>query len=311
MTFPNIEPTDVDPEGASTPLSAPACVLAIGANDPSGAAGLAADVLTIASVGAHPLPVVTGAWIRDTAGIRDFFGLPEEAVAEQARAALEDVSVRVIKIGFAGRPETLAVLAELTTEYGEIPVVACLPDLTWWSDDAIDAYLDALRELLLPEVTVLVGNVGNLTRWLLPDWSGERGPTPRELAIAAAEFGTPYVVVTGIHQGHETIENVLVNAQSVLASERFERIEAVFSGASDTLASALAALLATGCDLTEAFRDALQYLDGALDAGFRPGMGGAVPDRLFWAQPDEAENAEEAPEGSIDLLNQPFNDTRH
>lgn len=217
----------------------------------------------------------------------------------------------MIKIGFAGRPETLAVLAELTTEYGEIPVVACLPDLTWWSDDAIDAYLDALRELLLPEVTVLVGNVGNLTRWLLPEWSGERGPTPRELAIAAAEFGTPYVVVTGIHQGHETIENVLVNAQSVLASERFERIEAVFSGASDTLASALAALLATGCDLTEAFRDALQYLDGALDAGFRPGMGGAVPNRLFWAQPDEAENAEEAPEGSIDLLNQPFNDTRH
>ncbi|MFX8581958.1 hypothetical protein ABTM27_21105, partial [Acinetobacter baumannii] len=55
----------------------------------------------------------------------------------------------------------------------------------------------------------------------------------------------------------------------------------------DTLSAALAALVATGIDLGEATSEALSYLDRCLDAGFRPGMGHVIPDRLFWAQPEE------------------------
>ena len=80
----------------------PACVLCFNASDPSGAGGLASDVTAIASVGAHALSVVTGAYARDTAEIFDHFTFDEEAVAEQARVILEDVPVQVIKVGFIG-----------------------------------------------------------------------------------------------------------------------------------------------------------------------------------------------------------------
>src|SRR6476646_11688372 len=68
----------------------PACVMVFNASDPSGAGGLAADVTAIASVGAHALPVVTGAYARDTAEVMDHFSFDEEAIAEQARTILED-----------------------------------------------------------------------------------------------------------------------------------------------------------------------------------------------------------------------------
>ena len=89
----------------------PPCVLVFNANDPSGAGGLAADAVAMASVGAHMLPVVTGAYARDTAEIFDFFAFDEEAVSEQARSILEDVEVQLIKIGFVGSPENLSNVA--------------------------------------------------------------------------------------------------------------------------------------------------------------------------------------------------------
>ena len=86
----------------------PASILVFNASDPSGAGGVTADALTIASVGSHPLPIVTGVYIRDTAEIFDHVALDEDTVAEQARAVLEDLSVQVIKVGFCGSPETLS-----------------------------------------------------------------------------------------------------------------------------------------------------------------------------------------------------------
>ena len=113
------------------PTMRPACVLVFNANDPSGAAGLSADVNAIASVGAHALPIVTGAYARDTAEIFDHFSLDEEAVAEQARAVLEDVPVQVIKVGFAGSPENLSAVAGIAADYADIPLIAYMPDLSW------------------------------------------------------------------------------------------------------------------------------------------------------------------------------------
>jgi hydroxymethylpyrimidine/phosphomethylpyrimidine kinase len=134
-----------------------------------------------------------------------------------------------------------------------------------------------------------------LWRWLLPDWSTERSPGARDIARAAQEYGVPYTLVTGMPLPDQFIDNVLASAQTVLASEKFERFEAVFSGAGDTLSAALAALLASGTDLTESFTEGLSYLDRCLEGGFRPGMGNIVPDRLFWAQPeDDAETGDAA-----------------
>ncbi len=78
-----------------------------------------------------------------------------------------------------------------------------------------------------------------------------------------------------------------------MVSERFERFDAVFSGAGDTLSITLAAVLAAGTDFQLATREALNYLDQSLNSGFRPGMGHIVPDRMFWAEEDEGAEGED------------------
>jgi hydroxymethylpyrimidine/phosphomethylpyrimidine kinase len=303
-----VAPADSDADADASP----ACVIVFNANDPSGAGGIAADVTAIASVGAHALAVVTGAYARDTAEIFDHFAFDEETVAEQARAILEDVPVQVIKVGFVGSPENLSTIAEIAADYADVPLVAYMPNLSWWDEGQIDLYLDAFRELLLPQTTVLVGNHSTLWRWLLPEWSSDRSPTARDIAKAAAEMGVPYTLVTGIPLPDQFLDNVLATPQAVVGSEKFERFEAVFSGAGDTLSAALAALVASGSDLAAAATEALGYLDRCLDGGFRPGMGNVIPDRLFWAQPEgEAEPLSEEEAQALQVFDMPAHDTKH
>jgi hydroxymethylpyrimidine/phosphomethylpyrimidine kinase len=289
-----------------------ACVLCFNANDACGAAGTAADMLAVACVGAHAMPVTTGVYARDTTEIQDYFSLGEEAVEAQARAVLEDVSVQTIKVGFLGSPETVSVVASIAADYEEVPVIAYMPSLSWWSDSEIDSYLDAFTELMLPQTTVLVGNHSTLWRWLLPDWSSERSPSARDIAKAASEHGVPYTLVTGIPLPDQYIDNVLATPETVLGGEKFERFEATFIGAGDTLSAALAALLASGDDLVAATQEALVFLDRSLDAGFRPGMGHVIPDRLFWAQPDDEDIplTDEETRAQI-TLDMPTSDTKH
>lgn len=273
--------------------ASPACVMTFNANDPSGAGGLTADITAITSAGAHPLSVVTGTYLRDTAEIFDHISFDDDAVTEQARAALEDMPVSAIKVGFVGSPENISTIAEIASDYSDVPLVAYMPSLSWWDETEIDSYLDAFRELMLPQVTLLIGNHSTLWRWLLPDWSTERNPSARDIAKAAAGLGVPYTLVTGIPLPDQFIDNVLATPQAVLYSEKFERFEAVFEGAGETLSAALCALLANGHDLQAATAEALTYLDHSLDAGFHPGMGHIVPDRLFWAQAEDDEASDD------------------
>ena len=293
------------------------CVLTFNANDPSGAGGLTADTASIASVGAHALAIVTGTYIRDTTEIVDFFAFDDEAVSDQARTVLEDMPVQAIKVGFAGSPENLSAIAEIASDYSELPLIAYMPNLSWWSDDLIDQYLDAFQELLLPQTSVLVGNHGTLRRWLLPDWDSDRPPTPREIAIAASKHGVPYALITGVPTDHQHFDNVLTSPQATLGNGLFERHDVTFSGAGDTLTAALAALIACDNDLGDATREALVYLDGCLLAGYRPGMGHLLPDRMCWAQPDDEDDEEgddsaENPDASdVDAFQIPPHDTTH
>lgn len=288
LPIPEISPPDVE--------DAPVCVMTFNASDPSGAGGLTADIMAISSAGGHALSIVTGAYVRDTAEIFDHISFDEEAVSEQARTALEDMPVSAIKVGFVGNPENISAVAEIAADYAEVPLIAYMPSLAWWDEDKIDNYLDAFRELLLPQTTILVGNHSTLWRWLLPDWPGDRNPSAKDIAKAAAELGVPYTLVTGIPLPEQFIDNALATPQAILFSEKFERFEAVFTGAGDTLSAALAALLANGHDLVAATAEALTYLDQSLSAGFNPGMGQTVPDRMFWAQTDDSADDETSDE---------------
>ena len=286
------------------------CVLCFNAVDPVGAGGLSGDALVIASVGAHALPVATGVYLRDTRETDGHVPIDDGAVAEQARMVAEDIPLQTIKVGFVGSAEALAAIAAFASDYPSVPVIAYMPDLSWWTEDEIDSYLDAFRELLLPQTAVLVGNNTTLRHWLLPESTTDRHARATELARAASQLGVSYVLVTGMPTAGDQVANVLASPEGELLSQNFERIDAAFLGAGDLLSAALAALLATGSELSEAAAEALQYLDQALDHGFRPGMGRAVADRLFWAETDDSQTETDDDPPSIDIP-YPFNETKH
>ena len=309
---PSDSPADPADDGEEQPP--PACVMSFNATDPSGAGGTAGDVSTIAAMGAHALPVVTAVLLRDPAEIFEHSALDGDLVVEQARSVLEDVTIAAWKVGFLGSSENVASVAEVLSDYPDVPLVAYLPNLSWVEEDEQQAYLDAFRELILPQTMVLVGNHQTLTDFLLPDWSAERPPSARELAVAAADRGTRFVLVTSMPvagtsgpSGTQFVDNVLASAQGAVTGEKFERFEAAFVGAGDTLSAALAALLASGADLHAAVGEALTFLDQALDAGFRPGMGNVIPDRFFWALPSGDEEDETPEEIADDAAAAPKN----
>lgn len=267
----------------------PACVMSFNASEASGASGLAGDVATVAAMGAHCLPVVTAIVLRDTAEIFEQHPLDADTIAEQARHILEDVPITAWKVGFLGSAEGVSAVAEVLSDYPDVPLVSYLPSVAWLDEEQQQSYLDSFRELILPQTHVLVGNHKTLTDFLLPDWDADRPASPRELAVAAAQHGTAYVLVTGISLPNQFVDNVLATAQGPITGEKFERFEVSFVGAGDTLSASLAALLSVGAEIHTAVGEALSFLDQALDAGFRPGMGNVLPDRFFWATPPEDE----------------------
>ncbi|UUX95709.1 hydroxymethylpyrimidine/phosphomethylpyrimidine kinase [Aquabacterium sp. J223] len=294
MSSDSVAPDSPDAQQEPAP---PACVMSFNASDASGAGGLAGDISTIAAMGAHALPVVSTIVMRDTAEVFDQHALDPEAVVEQARTVLEDITISAWKVGFLGSAETVGAVAEVLSDYPDVPLVTYLPGIAWMDEDEAQSYHDALRELVLPATEVLVGSHQTLTDFLLPDWDSERPASPRELAVAAAEHGTRFVLVTGVllaaaKGGEAYIDNVLASAKGAIAGEKFERFETSFVGAGDTLSAALASLLAAGSELQAAVGEALTFLDQSLDSGFRPGMGNVVPDRFFWALPPADEDGE-------------------
>jgi len=303
-----------DPNDASQEGVGPACVMTFNATDPSGAGGLAGDIATIAAMGAHALPVVTAIVLRDTAEVFDHSVIDADVVVEQARSILEDVTISAWKVGFLGSAEGVSAVAEVLSDYPDVPLVAYMPNLSWVEEDDQQAYLDAYRELVLPQAEVLVGSHQTLTDFLLPEWNNDRPASPRELAVAAAEHGTRFVLVSSVPLPDQFLDNVLASPQGAITGEKFERFEVSFVGAGDTLSASLAALLASGAELHAAVGEALAFLDQSLDAGFRPGMGNVIPDRFFWALPpgeeEEGEGGPAAESAASDDDNLP-KDPRH
>lgn len=264
----------------------PPSVLCFATTDPTGGGGLQADVLTIASMGCHPLAVVCAVAVRDTRGVEDVVALDPDTVADQARAVLEDVPVRAFKLGMGGSVENLAAIAEVLSDYPEVPLIVEASVFQRGQDDSeAEAYVEALLELAVPQATVLVAGRHDIAR--LDDCRGvddRSGGTGDEQVSRLLGLGVDYVLVTGAAEPGAKVVNVLFGAQGRVRTDTWERLPGRFLGARATLSSALAAALAHGMDVREAVREAQEFTCQALTGAYRPGMGLAVPDRLFWAR---------------------------
>jgi hydroxymethylpyrimidine/phosphomethylpyrimidine kinase len=221
----------------------PPIVLVFAASDPSGGAGLQADIMTLSSMGCHPLSVVTAVTIQDTTGVDDVSPIDAEWVADQARCVLEDM--------------------------------------------ASEEMVAALRELLVPQTTIITPNSLEARRLAIDDNNDDDDPDLAECAQRLIASGCEYVLVTGTHENTPQVVNTLYGQDGVLRSDSWQRLPGSYHGSGCTLASAIAATIANGLAIGDAVKDAQEYTWQTLKAAFRPGMGQHIPDRLFWAREDE------------------------
>jgi len=271
----------------------PPLVLVFAATDPSGGAGLQADIMTLSSMGCHPLSCVTAVTIQDTMGVEDVFALDPEWVADQARCVLEDMPVAAFKIGLVGSVEMIATIAEVVSDYPEIPLVLDPVLASGRGDELVtDDMLSAMRELLVPQSTIITPNSLEARRLAADDGSESDNPDLAECASRLIASGCEYVLVTGTHEQTPQVVNTLYGQEGVLRSDPWPRLAGTYHGSGCTLASAIAATIANGLAIGDAVRDAQEYTWQTLRAGFRPGMGQHIPDRLFWAREEEQGDAD-------------------
>ena len=264
----------------------PPIVLSFAASDSSGGAGIQADILTLASMGCHPLSVITAITVQDTAGVDDVMALDPEWVADQARAVLEDMPVHVFKIGMLGSVEIITAIAEVISDYPDIPLVLD-PVLTSGRGDelASEDMLIAMRELLLPQATIITPNSLEARRLAQDDEDDDDDiQNLSQCAGRLLQMGCEYVLITGTHENTLQVVNHLYGNDGVIRSDSWHRLPGSYHGSGCTLASAIAAALANGLPIAEGVYEAQEYTWQSLKAGFRPGMGQYLPDRLFWAR---------------------------
>ncbi|TMH03249.1 MAG: bifunctional hydroxymethylpyrimidine kinase/phosphomethylpyrimidine kinase [Betaproteobacteria bacterium] len=281
-------PTDQDPDF-------PPLVLTFAASDPSGGAGVQADIMTLASMGCHPLSVITAITVQDTMGVEALQPIDADWVADQARCLLEDMPVDAFKIGALGSVENIAAIAEILSDYPDVPLVLDPVLASGRGDElASDEMLHALRELLLPQTTILTPNSMEARRLAEADDNDE--PSLSTCAQRLIETGCEFVLITGTHEPTPQVINTLYGKGGVVRTDSWQRLPGSYHGSGCTLASAIAAMLANGLELPEAVREAQDYTWHALQKAYRPGMGQFLPDRLFWAREDDAEpRAETSP----------------
>src|SRR3954466_11976729 len=139
--------------------ASPPIVLTFSASDPSGGAGMQADLLTLASMGCHPLSVITALTVQDTLGVESMLPIDADWVADQARQLLEDMPVDAFKLGVLGSIENIAVIAEIVSDYPDVPLILDPVLASGRGDELASAEMTrALRELLLPQTTILTPN---------------------------------------------------------------------------------------------------------------------------------------------------------
>lgn len=268
----------------------PPIVLTFAATDPSGGAGLQADILTLASMGCHALSVVTAVTVQDTVGVDDIFALDAEWVVEQARSVLEDMPVAAFKIGLIGSVENIAAIAEIMADYPDIPLILD-PVLASGRGDELtsDDMLAAMQELLIPQTTLITPNSLEVRRLVEAEGDDNEPPDLAECARRLVGMGCEYVLITGTHENTPQVINTLYGQEGVIRSDAWQRLTGSYHGSGCTLAAAITASIAHGLHIPEAVKEAQEYTFQALLAGFRPGMGQYLPDRLFWAREEEDE----------------------
>lgn len=252
-------------------------VLSFSGNDPTGGAGIQADIEAAASMGARVAPVITALTVQDTQNVKYFSATDASLVVEQARVILEDMPVAVFKLGMLGSLENINAIHTILHDYHDIPVIvdpiiSAGGGMSLTTEDMALAYSD----LIFP-LTSLVTPNSNEVRLLAPE-ADSLDACAQELM----DDGCDYVLLTGTHEGTEKVINSFYGQHKKIEASCWQRLPHSYHGSGCTLTSAIAALVARGQSIPDAVSMAQPYAWQALVDGYQCGMGQYHPDRFSW-----------------------------
>lgn len=264
-------------------MNRPRIALTIAGSDPGGGAGLQADLTTFTRLGVHGATAVTAITVQDTRDVLDFDVLPTQRIVQQIEVTLADLPVAAIKIGMLGSAENVAAVARLLAAHPHIPVVLDPVMVAGGGGElATEAVVDITRERLLPLATVITPNTPEAARL-------SRHDDPRRWGETLRELGARNVLITGGHALSEAearrkplppIVNTLYREDGHVRGFEMPRLPFSYHGSGCTLAAAITAFLARGRDLEPAIIEAQGFMIEVIAAGYAPGKGQHVPNRL-------------------------------
>lgn len=267
-------------------------ILSIAGSDPSGGAGIQADIKSGSANGTFVATAITAVVDENTVGVFGVHPLPDEFVAGQIRSVLGDIGADAVKIGMLHSASLIQTVSSTLAEFPEVRKIVLDPVMVATSGDPLlepDA-VGALCGILIPQATVITPNIPEAEILL-----GRKIDRNEDLAVAARELAVRFpgvsVYLKGGHRSDGTIEDVLVESSDSeplrFAAPMVDTLNTHGTGC--TLSSAIAAHLAKGLSIPEACREAHDYVHTAIASGADYQIGhGHGPVNHFWNLPNKS-----------------------
>ncbi len=251
-------------------------VLAIGGHDPSGGAGIQADIESIAANGCHAATAVTCLTVQDSCDLIALHPVDPAQLIAQVEAVLGDGKIGAMKIGLIGAASIAQALVSLLKDHAAPPVIFD-PVLATGagSELASEELLEVIRYELLPLCSLITPNSLEARRLCGKDLPLD------ECAQMLLAGGVKSILITGTHEQSATVSNRLFDRNGLLDESHWERLPGEYHGSGCTLAAAISAFIARGTPLSEAVRQGQAYSWQSLKQGFRSGRCQSLPDRLY------------------------------
>lgn len=256
-------------------------VLCFSGHDPSGGAGVQADIETLTSHHCHCVSVITALTEQDSQNVKKMLPQTPENIISQANTLFDDMPIAAIKIGLVGHHETAQAISTILQQHPEIPVVFDPVLAAGGGTSLANAQLfEAMNEFLLPYTTILTPNSMEARQLAQQEDIDACG-------LALLDKGCQYVLVTGSHESSPHVENRLFHKQQMIEVFSWKRLPHSYHGSGCTLASSIAGLLAQDLDGFSAIAEGQDYTWNTLNAAYKVGKGQHNPNRFFWVEAHE------------------------
>jgi len=250
-------------------------VLCFSGLDPTGGAGIQADIESINSHNAHAASIITALTVQNTHNVLHYESVDPDLITQQAQAVLNDMNVAAIKIGMLGSIKVTEAIHDIIKNNPDIPVIFD-PVLAAGGGAKLskEILIDAINLLIVPYCYVITPNI--------PEAKLLTNETNNELAAyELLKRGSKYVLITGTHAQTQQVEHNLYSNKKLLTSFTYSRLDNEYHGSGCTLASSIAALIAHNHDPLQAVHIALDYCHKTLQHAQALGNGQLIPNRNF------------------------------